>query len=161
MKKNIFKTIAILLLVAGVVACKKEKAPDVLFVDGIVIAESLFASFPFTLVQVSEKYPIGASMNFTEDMRRCYTFDEVGLYQNLIMVQSSGKSFGDRNDQYTIGDRISFSYREFNRESDKELFEGIHPLDVLYYSTQDTLVSGCGSFPTIPTYVITDYTILK
>jgi hypothetical protein len=160
--RQLLLALLIAIVAVNTVACKKNNDPD-LFIEGTVVTESGFSSVSFMLVQVNEKYPIGGSMDFTEDMRRCYTFDRVGLYRNLIQVQRPGTiNFPDRNDKYTVGNTISFSYRAFNPESDRELFKGISFLGTASYnSIQKVSEDGCSSFPNVPIYVITDYKILK
>jgi hypothetical protein len=160
--KKILNLLLIAIVAVNTVACKKNNDTD-LFLEGTVVVEGGFAALLFMLVEVDEKYPIGESMNFTEDMRWCYNFDKAGLYGNLIQVQCSEKSFADRDDKYTVGNTISFLYREYNRDTDRKLFEGLQPFSnstTLSNSNQDVSELDC-SFPAVPLYVITDYKILK
>jgi hypothetical protein len=161
--KKVLKLLFIAIMVVNMIACEKKNDPAILFIKGTVVAESRFASLPFMLVQVENEYPIGRLLNFTENMQQCYNIDKSGLYQNIILVQSS-KCFADRDDKYRLGDIISFSYREYNHELDKDLFTGIMLTEqhsAVYDSTQDVWDLDCTSVPMIPRYVITDYKFLK
>ncbi len=89
------------------------------------------------LVQVDEEYPIGDTFEFVEGPSDCISLS-TGTYPNVIEVQ--------RLSTLGRGRQISFSFREFQMEKDRDLF--ITPGSGIGYPY-------CAS-PNVPRYTITE-----
>lgn len=90
---------------------------------------SYFNGFCSGLVQVDEEYPIGKTIEYAD-----------GTHQNMIQVQSTLP--------IKLRSKISFSFREYNKEKDIELFQ------------RSVVGNMLSAPPNVPIYTITEYEIL-
>ncbi len=108
---------------------------------GTVLGKFQDHGFGAFLVQVDEGFPIGETLEYFDSPLDFTTLPEAGSYGNMIQVQLKLP--------FQIGNRISFSYREYKEEVD---FESL-------------FIRGSGTTttahipPQVPICVITEYEI--
>ncbi len=111
---------------------------------GTIIGKWADTGSGFILVKVDGETSIGETINITTFHERYLTGISAGTYDNMIQVQHQLS--------VKIGDRISFSVREFLLENDKN---------------RDLFIIGDGTATTdhgilsLPIYVITEYEIIN
>ena len=144
-KVALFGVVCVLLF--AVVSCEKAKEEPQQFdrVTGTIIG--VHYGFMNTFyVQVDSNYPIGKPI-YT--MINCAAFYSVGFFSNVITIQQLDGIEILENWRVVRTPRISFSYREFNRESveDKLLFRFTASVDICH-------------MPPSPWYVVTEFQLL-
>ena len=149
MKTNILKLTAFLLLLAGSISSceKEEKHESIKYMATGTIIGSYSNGWLQVFIQVDEQYPIGKTFEYIDTPGDCmYWYGGTGIYQNTIAVQPL--EVLEEFEGTAINKRISFSYREFQREEDQDLF--------LFGHGNSYCVE-----PLLPVYVITEFQFIK
>ncbi|MCD8171979.1 MAG: hypothetical protein LUD76_00695 [Alistipes sp.] len=153
MKTHILKLAAVCFVaICSFISCKSDEKYETWQATGTIIG-SYSNGFASILLQVDDEYPIGQILECDREGRpeshgvngTGLTMPEAGTYHNIIQVQAHM----DKTYYEISGKRLSFSYREYNEDKDRDLFIIGSGVALMFDAP-----------PPVPKYIITSYKLL-